>query len=87
MVKNMIDHILTSEVVCPYCGHVHSDSWELPDYDDSFECYECGKKFYYGREVEVTYSSHKLKPDGKPDYYDEIPDEEKQDGNDETDNS
>lgn len=32
---------------CPYCGEVHSDSWEIGEEGDSveIEC-DCGKKYY-----------------------------------------
>ena len=31
---NEIDALFTNEIVCPYCGHEISDSWECPDEDD-----------------------------------------------------
>ncbi len=48
-----------SEVTCPWCGHIHSDSWEYPDSDDAFQCSDCEKIFVMNREVEVTYSTSK----------------------------
>lgn len=53
----------TSEIVCPWCGYEHSDSWECADSDDEFECAECGKPFSYTREVEVTYTSKRRECD------------------------
>lgn len=50
----------TDEIVCPWCGHEQGDSWEAPDSDEECECYECGKIFAYERDVEVTYSSHRV---------------------------
>lgn len=51
----------TSEVVCPHCGHEHSDSWEIGHHSDSssveMECHECEKKFSFERETDVTYNS------------------------------
>lgn len=47
------------EITCPWCGYVHSDSWEQPDSDDEFECSDCENVFVMSREVEVTYSTSK----------------------------
>ena len=70
----MIDHHCTEEIVCPYCGCIHTDSCEYPDEDMHCECISCGKRFYYSRDVEITYTSHKIKADGSPDYWDELDD-------------
>jgi len=45
------------EVVCPYCGYAHQDSWEFSDSDDDWECYDCEKHFAFQRVVDVTYES------------------------------
>lgn len=60
--KPEIDHKNTIEIVCPYCGHVHGDSWEAND-SGELECWneECGKKFFYERNVWVTYSTTEVK--------------------------
>ena len=50
--------IYADEETCPYCGYEFSDSWELPD-DGEDECPECGKKFYYNRNVSVSYECSK----------------------------
>ena len=51
-------------VVCPYCGHIHEDSWEFfgPgfEYDDDtteIGCHSCGKDFHVRLHVEYAYSS------------------------------
>ena len=52
----------TREVVCPYCGHEDSDSWELPGDDGEIgetECGECERTFNYYRDITVTYTSMK----------------------------
>lgn len=54
-----IDHEFTDEVVCPYCGREHCDSWEYSD-DGTEECNDCGKTFNYTRNVTVEYSTSKL---------------------------
>lgn len=53
------DHEGTDEIVCPHCDHVHRDSWEFSGDDGEIECYECGEKFHYTRDVYVTYSTSK----------------------------
>jgi DNA-directed RNA polymerase subunit RPC12/RpoP len=51
----------TQEIVCPHCGYVHGDSWEMPDSDNDFECSECEKLFSYERYIEITYTTRKPK--------------------------
>lgn len=51
----------TENIVCPYCGYVNDDSWEIAsDYDDAYECEECGKTFSWERIIDVSYTSHKV---------------------------
>ena len=58
MSKN-IDHEYTDDIVCPYCGYTHRDSWELgADYGDH-DCGSCGKIFLYERDIVVSYSTSK----------------------------
>lgn len=54
-----LDHTLTDEIVCPYCLHVHRDSWEYGPDDGTTECYECDKPFRYTRNIRVTYTTRK----------------------------
>jgi len=60
-----IDHDFTDEVVCPYCGHVHSESYEFGNGadDGEDECGECGKKFSWSRMISVSYSTSKADDD------------------------
>ena len=45
--------------VCPHCGHKHKDCFEWrPDCSDQ-ECQECGKRFFYNRDIAITYSTSK----------------------------
>lgn len=37
------DTSYTNEVICPYCGHVQSDSWEMRDGEN--DCDDCEKTF------------------------------------------
>jgi hypothetical protein len=56
--------------VCPYCGHVARDAWEIDFSDgmegsiDDFECGSCEKEFRLERHVRISYSSFS-KPDSK----------------------
>lgn len=56
-----IDHEYTDEVVCPYCGYEHSDSWEFSEYDDEFECHSCEKHFVMERKIDISYVTKKKK--------------------------
>lgn len=52
----------TDEIVCPYCGHVESDSWEHIELESSGRviCGDCGKEFWATRNVTILYSSEKV---------------------------
>jgi hypothetical protein len=49
-----------ADIKCPYCGHNNIDPWDMPDSSEEI-CDICGNAFYYEREVEVYYSSSKVK--------------------------
>lgn len=63
MTPDEINHYHTDAVVCPYCGHSHSDSYEFfPSiYQESaeVECGECEKEFKAYRNISVNYSTYK----------------------------
>jgi hypothetical protein len=47
-----------SDVCCPYCLELQSNSWELGDGgEDSgeMECGSCGMEFTWAREISITY--------------------------------
>jgi DNA-directed RNA polymerase subunit RPC12/RpoP len=48
---------LESEVICPYCGYVARDSWELSGDDGENTCGRCEKEYNYTRNVEITYTT------------------------------
>lgn len=50
-----------SNIKCPVCGEENNDSWECSDNDDTEECSNCGSKFSWERNVEVTYSMELIK--------------------------
>lgn len=52
----------TDEVVCPHCGHVHSDSYEwIRDSGNNNEaevdCCDCGKTFFMEWDWSVSYTT------------------------------
>jgi DNA-directed RNA polymerase subunit RPC12/RpoP len=55
-----IDTKYTEDIVCPHCGHVHSDSWEIESNSGNDKCSRCDKEFGFERDIEVTYSTWKL---------------------------
>lgn len=45
-------------VICPYCGYLDRDSWELGDGGEGCgetECGQCEKEFTWSRSFSVTY--------------------------------
>lgn len=50
----------TAEPVCPYCGHVYTDAWEINfgpglEGDTTLSCGSCGRDYQCSREVDVYY--------------------------------
>ena len=63
--SNSIDHVDTSEPVCPHCGDELGDAWELfyPDYWRSYEevdCEACNKPYKVTVECTVTYTTEAI---------------------------
>ncbi len=54
-----VEHEYTEEVVCPWCGHEHGDSWEWTSNSDDMKCDECGKEFGYEKDITVKYCTSK----------------------------
>lgn len=57
------DHDYTDEIVCPYCGHEHGDSYEYFSRNDestNIECDECGKHFRATMQMTTDYSTSLL---------------------------
>lgn len=46
-------------MICPYCGHENSDSFEFIEDEGERECENCGKIFEYTREIEIRYTTTK----------------------------
>ena len=57
-ITNEYDHKYTDEIICPYCGYEHHDSWEVTGGGD-MNCDECGKEFYYCENITVDYCTEK----------------------------
>ncbi len=55
-----IDHEGTDNIVCPYCGHVHTECYEYRD-DTEVWCENCDEKFWSSRYTKVTYTTSKIK--------------------------
>lgn len=57
---------MDSKPICPHCGHVEQDAWEIdfgPGLDGEREvsCNSCGEDYFLERIVLVNYKSSKLK--------------------------
>lgn len=54
-------HEYTPAPVCPHCGHVMRDAWELPidgpEGECEADCGECDKPFIVSRQITVYYST------------------------------
>lgn len=62
-------HEYKSNIICPYCGWVDNDSWELDEDDGINECGSCEKEFNVSREIEISYSTSRIECDeGKHNY-------------------
>ena len=62
--KTEIDTAYQNKITCPYCGHVHQDSWEMTDGGDEedveVDCDSCGQAFRATTHITIRYSSFKL---------------------------
>lgn len=68
--SNEIDHVDTDELVCPYCGFEHTDSWDLAREEGytwwgRITCAGCGVRF--GFVESSVYTTTKIEPEDKPD--------------------
>lgn len=63
----MADTELTREPVCPLCGYVERDAWEIDfggiEGDTIHSCSSCGTDYSLSKTVTVHYSSEKLRAD------------------------
>jgi len=54
----------TEHPVCPYCAHVHRDSWEFSD-DGDTDCNACGRRFLFTAYAYRTFTTTAVPPDNK----------------------
>jgi len=58
------DTSLTEFPVCPHCGF-EDEEWDSSESDPQKKgratCKECGRRFKYYEEVEISYTTHKIK--------------------------
>lgn len=62
--EQVIDHEYTTDPVCPYCGYVMHDAWELNLEDGEYtevECGHCEKSYKVSINISVHYSTEKIK--------------------------
>lgn len=46
--------------VCPYCGYVTRDEWEIGSHETEIECCRCNKTFGIEQEISRTFVSYKI---------------------------
>ena len=52
-------------IICPYCKHVFSDSWEYSDNDgDTITCVSCDQEFILHLDFSISFATQK-KPQKK----------------------
>lgn len=62
-------HEYENQIKCPYCDWEDSDSWEFDESEGVVTCGGCEKEFNVTREIEVTYSTSRIKCEpGKHNY-------------------
>jgi len=52
------NHDDTHEAVCPHCGYVEGDSWEM--IEGLRNCPDCKREYELTRNIEVTYTTFKV---------------------------
>ena len=63
--KIILDEINLSynqDPVCPYCGHIERDAWELDledEEDCEIECNRCEMEYIVSLHVSISYSTYK----------------------------
>ncbi len=58
MTQPELDTDFTDEIVCPWCGYEHGDSWEFKE--GEHQCGDCDRKFLMIKHVAVHYSTERL---------------------------
>ena len=58
-----LDHTLADEIVCPFCGRIYPDGWELSDIMGKIgelECDACEKAFTAYRFTTIKYTTKRV---------------------------
>lgn len=53
------DTYMKADMICPYCGKIQQDDWELSHNEDNVDCAHCGETFEYQRFVYWEYTTKK----------------------------
>ena len=56
------DHEYMAHAVCPHCGCVEADSWDMTEGEQ--QCDDCGRDYVLERIVDVSYSTTKVEKRG-----------------------
>ena len=56
-----MEHKYEKNIKCPYCDWEDQDSWEFTEDSGTWTCGSCEKEFNVDREIEVTYSTSRIK--------------------------
>jgi hypothetical protein len=59
--KRNRDEVYDNDFICPLCGYIDQDSWELPEGDDTVECGRCGAEIEYSKEFTVHFTTKIVK--------------------------
>lgn len=53
-----------NDLVCPWCGYVDRDSWELDHEkeDGETQCAACDKPILWSRHTSISYTGRAIKP-------------------------
>ena len=69
--RELLDHEETGEIVCPYCGKVFTDSWEVDSREEDLgeiECMTCWNTFKAERNIAISYSTDIINKDKRTTY-------------------
>ena len=64
--RELLDNEHTDEIVCPYCGRIFTDSWEVDSGEEdlgSIHCMTCWNIFTAERNIIITYSTEIITKD------------------------
>jgi hypothetical protein len=62
IIRAPIDTWHEPHVICPWCGSVHDDEWDMGLDEDDFhevECGECERIFFATVNIEVSYTTRR----------------------------